>query len=151
MGKGSGRRPQAVSDEKFYESWDAIFKKEIPEKVYKTYVRSFGQPGNSNNSVIVTITGYPDDMQCDVALTQGVALVTAYTATLKTLIETGELTARDLTDDYVSYTLPVIEAPVTLKIDRPLINEITTWALQYVTLESLGLEGVDVFEGANDE
>ena len=111
----------------------------LSEKVYKTHVRSFyrqpyptlsGLPDYEKNRATVTITEYPDDVQCDVALTKGVTTLTTYTATLKTLIETGELRARDMTVD----------------LDRKLIEAITAWALQYVTHESLGLAG-----GSNDE
>ena len=124
----------------------------MSKQAAKTHIRSFyrhpyptlsGLPDYSNNRATVTITEYPDNVQCDVALTKGVTALTTYKATLKTLIETGELTARDMTDECpASY----YEEPLTVDLDRKLIDEITTWALQYVTHESLGLAG-----GANDE
>lgn len=139
MGKGSGRRPLKVNKEKFDQSWDNIFGNVVPQKQFKTLVKVFSEGDYCPNKVMATVAGFEGDMQCDVSLTTSID--THYTASLENLIASGKLECRTEGDNNV----------ITYTLDRDVINEITTWALYYVTLKSLGLESVDVFEEVGDE
>jgi len=130
MGKGSGRRPLQVGQDQFNDAWDSIFQPVIPEQFFKSHIKSFGEGNENWNAVIASV--YEEQcgdgvMCCDLSITNANGAV--LTASLAEANESGKLTCDD--DDFYYIIKP------------ELLHEITTWALEYVSLETAGLRGED--------
>ena len=131
MGKGSGRRPLQVGQDQFNDAWDNIFQPVIPEQLFKSHIRSFGEGNENWNAVIASV--YEEQcgdgvMCCDLSVTNANGVV--LTASLAEANERGMMGACDAGNFYYI-------------IKPELLHEITTWALEYVSLETAGLLGED--------